>query len=84
MMTIMTLMTSMMRTMVMVIVMEMVLVMVMVVLMMMVMVMGNVVFLILGKANQSVQNFDTRILHDLISAILCDSVPTRRSVASAC
>ena len=40
--------------------------------------------LILGKANQSVQNFDTRILHDLISAILCDSVPTRRSVASAC
>ena len=36
------------------------------------------------EADQSVQNFDTRILHDLINAILCDSVPTRRSVASAC
>ena len=36
------------------------------------------------EADQSVQNFDTRILHDLINAILCDSVPTLGSVASAC
>ena len=33
----------------------------------------------MGKARQPVQKLDTRILRDLINAILCDSVPTRRS-----
>ena len=32
------------------------------------------------KARPPMQKLGTRILHDLVTAILCDSVPTRRSV----